>query len=316
MAAARVPRARAGSPSTTTCSPRRRCAAPSGRPRKRADGVVAASAGHRRRARDLPATILHPGVDLDRVHPDAAPRRPAARRCRSARSCRGSARISRSRSRARMPDVHFTFAGAPLPGDADCRDARAPPRPNVTFAGRRSTCARALADAHVLLHCADASPTAWRWSRRSRPAGRWSRPPPAARWRSSTARASTRPATRTPRSRSIRDGPRGPRRAAALAAAPIDVARHASARAASAVARVSCAAVIVLHRSRGGARAAAADARRPPQLVVVDVGPDDGGAQLAARARRDTSSSAATTRASAPPTTSRSSTSPSRSRSC
>ena len=46
---------------------------------KRADVVVAASQAIADELR-LPATILHPGVDLDAFIPDAAPRRPAARR--------------------------------------------------------------------------------------------------------------------------------------------------------------------------------------------------------------------------------------------
>ena len=159
---------------------------------RRADVVVAASQAIADELR-LPATILHPGVDLEAFTPTPLPDGPP-------RALIAGALVPWKRPdlaveiARKMPDVHFTFGGEPLPGDP-MPELDAPD--NVTFAGRVDMHA-ALAEHHVLLHCADREP----WGLvliEALAAGR-PRPPRAARWRSSTA-ASTRPETRTPPSR-------------------------------------------------------------------------------------------------------------------
>ena len=116
---------------------------------KRADGIAAASHAV---ADGLDATILHPGVDLRAFSPSPMPEGPP-------RALWLGALVAWKRPdlaieiAARMPELHLTIAGAPLPGEALVLDSR----PNVTLAGHVDARA-ALADAHVLLHCADAEP--------------------------------------------------------------------------------------------------------------------------------------------------------------
>ena len=56
-----------------------------------------------------------------------------------------------------MPELHVTFAGAPLPGEDDSPLAAARPQRHVRRPGRRTSAPRSRS-AHVLLHCADAEP--------------------------------------------------------------------------------------------------------------------------------------------------------------
>ena len=98
---------------------------------KRADVVVAASQAIADEL-NLPATILRPGVDLDAFTPTPPP--PGLPKALIAGALvpwkRPDLAVEIAR---RMPDVHFTFAGEPLPGDPiPALDAPS----NVTFAGR------------------------------------------------------------------------------------------------------------------------------------------------------------------------------------
>ena len=126
--------------------------------RQRADGDRDRVPGDRRRARRRPATVLHPGVDLDAFTPTPLPDGPPARaRARRARAA-GSARTSRSRSPRRMPGpaLHVRRrAAARRPTMPDAR--RRPESVHVRRPRRRRARRRSPAH-HVLLHCADAEP--------------------------------------------------------------------------------------------------------------------------------------------------------------
>jgi glycosyltransferase involved in cell wall biosynthesis len=117
---------------------------------RRADAIVAAS---RAVAGDLDATILHPGVDLCAFsplpRPNGAPKALFLGALVAWKRPDLAVEIAR-----RMPELRLTIAGTPLPGE-EAPDLAAPA--NVTFAGHVDARA-ALADAHVLLHCADAEP--------------------------------------------------------------------------------------------------------------------------------------------------------------
>ena len=116
---------------------------------KRSDAIVAASHAV---ADGLDAAILHPGVDLRAFSPSPLPEGPS-------RALFLGALVSWKRPdlaieiASRMPELHLTLAGAPLPGEELALD----PPPNVTLAGHVDA-REALAHAHVLLHCADAEP--------------------------------------------------------------------------------------------------------------------------------------------------------------
>jgi len=105
------------------------------------------------------ATILHPGVDLQRFAPSALPPDPP-------RALVLGALVEWKRPdfalevAARMPDLQVTIAGATLPGDDGAleRRLRAQAGPNVTIAGPIDDVPAALADHHLLLHCADNEP--------------------------------------------------------------------------------------------------------------------------------------------------------------
>jgi glycosyltransferase involved in cell wall biosynthesis len=116
---------------------------------RRSDGIVAAS---RAVADGLDATILHPGVDLRAFSPSPLPEGPP--RALFLGALVGWKRPDLAIEIARrMPELHLTIAGAPLPGER----LELEPAANVTLAGQLDARA-ALADAHVLLHCADAEP--------------------------------------------------------------------------------------------------------------------------------------------------------------
>lgn len=119
---------------------------------KRADTVIAASQAIADEL-DLPATILHPGVDLDAFTPTPLPEGPPSALIAGALVPWKRPDLAVEIAR-RMPDVHFTFAGEPLPGDPM---PDLDPPPNVTFAGRVDLQA-ALQEHHLLLHCADREP--------------------------------------------------------------------------------------------------------------------------------------------------------------
>lgn len=119
---------------------------------KRANVVVAASQAI---ADDLnvPATILHPGVDLDTFTPTPLPDGPP--KAIVAGALVGWKRPDLAVEIARrMPELHVTFAGEPLPGDPM---PDLDPPANVTFAGHVDI-KQALHEHHLLLHCADREP--------------------------------------------------------------------------------------------------------------------------------------------------------------
>lgn len=119
---------------------------------KRAHVVVAASQAIADELK-LPATILHPGVDLTAFTPTPLPGGPP--KALVAGALVGWKRPDLAVEIARrMPELHVTFAGEPLPGDAA---PELDPPPNVTFAGRLGM-REALKEHHLLLHCADREP--------------------------------------------------------------------------------------------------------------------------------------------------------------
>jgi glycosyltransferase involved in cell wall biosynthesis len=96
--------------------------------------------------------VLHPGVDLDAFTatplPDGPPRALVLGALVGWKRPDLAIEIAR-----RMPELHVTFAGEPMPGFAP------PAAPaNVTFAGRVEDVNAALSQAHLLLHCADREP--------------------------------------------------------------------------------------------------------------------------------------------------------------
>jgi glycosyltransferase involved in cell wall biosynthesis len=96
--------------------------------------------------------VLHPGVDLDQYTPAPLPAGPP--RAIVLGALVGWKRPDLAIEIARrMPELHVTFAGEPMLGFK-------PPAatPNVTFAGRVEDVSAALAQAHLLLHCADREP--------------------------------------------------------------------------------------------------------------------------------------------------------------
>ena len=119
---------------------------------RRADGVAAASQAIADEL-GMPAAVLHFGVDLDAFTPTPLPEGPPQALVLGALVGWKRPDLAMEIAR-RMPDIHVTFAGAPLPGEEYTPDAP----PNVTFAGHVTDVRTALARAHVLLHCADAEP--------------------------------------------------------------------------------------------------------------------------------------------------------------
>lgn len=120
---------------------------------KRARTVVAASQAIADEL-NVKATILHPGVDLNVFTPTPIPPGPPKALVAGAlvEWKRPDLAVEIAR---RMPELHVTFAGEPLPGD-DRPDLGEVP-PNVTFAGQVDI-KQALAEHHLLLHCADREP--------------------------------------------------------------------------------------------------------------------------------------------------------------
>jgi glycosyltransferase involved in cell wall biosynthesis len=118
---------------------------------QRADAVVATS---RAVAASLApgAVILHPGVDLAAFTPTPLPDGPPRALYLGALVPWKRPDLAIEIAR-RMPELHLTLAGEPLPGEEIALDAPG----NVTLAGRVEA-VDALAQAHVLLHCADAEP--------------------------------------------------------------------------------------------------------------------------------------------------------------
>jgi glycosyltransferase involved in cell wall biosynthesis len=130
---------------------------------RRADGVAAASAAIAA-AVAVPATILRPGVDLDRFAPapapDGAPRALALAALVPWKRPDLALEVA-----ARVRGLQLELAGGPMPGDdgafvrtLESRAAAGDLAGRVTFLGPVADPRDALARAHCLLHCADAEP--------------------------------------------------------------------------------------------------------------------------------------------------------------
>jgi glycosyltransferase involved in cell wall biosynthesis len=119
---------------------------------RRADATAATSHAI---AAQLPGgvVVIHPGVDLDAFTPTPAPPGPPQALVIGALVAWKRPDIA-LRIADKLPDLHVTFAGEPLPGES----FDATPRENVTFAGRVPDIRDALAKTHVVLHCADQEP--------------------------------------------------------------------------------------------------------------------------------------------------------------
>ncbi len=125
---------------------------------RRADGVAAVSEAI---ARDLGldgATVLHPGVDLAAFAPLPLPDGPPHALVLGALVPWKRADLAVEIAE-RMPELRVTIAGSPLPGDDGryAEELRRRTTDRVILAGQVDARA-ALAQAHVLLHCADAEP--------------------------------------------------------------------------------------------------------------------------------------------------------------
>jgi glycosyltransferase involved in cell wall biosynthesis len=118
---------------------------------KRADVTVAASRAVAA-ALGVDATVLHPGVDLQAFAPLPPPDEPPRALFLGTLVPWKRPDLAIEIAR-RMPELRLTIAGEPLPGESIALDGAE----NVELAGRVDARA-ALADAHVLLHCADAEP--------------------------------------------------------------------------------------------------------------------------------------------------------------
>jgi glycosyltransferase involved in cell wall biosynthesis len=126
---------------------------------KDANGAAAASHAIARQLALEDVTVLHPGVDLKRFSPTSSPGG-------TRRALMLGAFVSWKRPElalaiaTRLPDVEFTVAGATLPGDDGAVEQRLrqDAGPNVTVRGPIDDVPAALAEHHVLLHCADEEP--------------------------------------------------------------------------------------------------------------------------------------------------------------
>jgi glycosyltransferase involved in cell wall biosynthesis len=131
---------------------------------RRADGVAVASAAIAAAVGASSATVLHPGVDLERFAavpaPGGAPRALALGALVPWKRPDLALEVA-----ARVPGLHLELAGAPIPGDSgafvrelEARAAASDLAGRVTFLGSVADPREALARAHCLLHCADAEP--------------------------------------------------------------------------------------------------------------------------------------------------------------
>jgi glycosyltransferase involved in cell wall biosynthesis len=127
---------------------------------RRADGAVAASHAI---ARDMGGAVLHPGVDLDAFAPRPLPDGPPHALVLGALVGWKRPGLALEVA-ARMPELRLTLAGGALAGDDGKLEAAlraraaAPDLAGRVTIGPVADVPAALADAHVLLHCADAEP--------------------------------------------------------------------------------------------------------------------------------------------------------------
>jgi glycosyltransferase involved in cell wall biosynthesis len=127
---------------------------------RRAGTVVATSAATARVA-GARATVIHPGVALERWSIPAPPPGTPRALCLGALVPGKRADLALEIA-ARVPGLSLDVAGDPLPGDPPAfaaslreRAARSDLDGRVRFLGAVEDPRRALAEAHVLLHCAD-----------------------------------------------------------------------------------------------------------------------------------------------------------------
>jgi glycosyltransferase involved in cell wall biosynthesis len=123
-----------------------------------ANGVAAASDAIAKQV-GRTVTVLHPGVDLTRFEPQPPPPGPPKILVLGALVEWKRPELALEVAR-RLPHAHVTIAGAALPGDDGAleRRLRREAGPNVTIAGPIDDVPQALAEHHVLLHCADEEP--------------------------------------------------------------------------------------------------------------------------------------------------------------
>jgi glycosyltransferase involved in cell wall biosynthesis len=119
---------------------------------RRADAVAAASHAIARELR-LDASVLHPGVNLDAFTPAPLPDGPPHALVLGALVPWKRPELALAIAE-RMPELRVTIAGEPLAGE----QITLPETDRVTLAGRIEDVNAALAQAHLLLHCADAEP--------------------------------------------------------------------------------------------------------------------------------------------------------------
>jgi glycosyltransferase involved in cell wall biosynthesis len=115
---------------------------------RRSDAIVAVSDAV---AGGLEAVILHPGVDLRAFTPSPLPEGPPKALYLGALVAWKRPDLAIEIAR-RMPELELTLAGEPIE-----RNVALPHADNVRLAGRVDA-REALAQAHVLLHCADEEP--------------------------------------------------------------------------------------------------------------------------------------------------------------
>ncbi len=116
-----------------------------------ATGVISASEAI---ATQFGGDVLHPGVDLQAFTPTPLPPGPPKALVLGALVEWKRPQLALEISE-HLPELQITIAGAPLPGETGPR-LQATDR--VTLAGPVDDVPKALAEHHVLLHCADAEP--------------------------------------------------------------------------------------------------------------------------------------------------------------
>src|SRR3954452_4284129 len=124
-----------------------------------ANGVAAASHAIAREIGGDDVAVLHPGVDLERFRPQPFPDGPPKVLVLGALVEWKRPELALDIAK-RLPEIQVTIAGATLPGDGGALAGRLNERagPNVTLAGPIQDVPQALAEHHVLLHCADSEP--------------------------------------------------------------------------------------------------------------------------------------------------------------
>jgi glycosyltransferase involved in cell wall biosynthesis len=116
-----------------------------------ATGVISASEAI---AKQFGGDVLHPGVDLQTFTPSPLPPGPPKALVLGALVEWKRPQLALEISE-HLPELRITIAGAPLPGETG---PQLRPTGRVTLKGPVEDVPKALAEHHVLLHCADAEP--------------------------------------------------------------------------------------------------------------------------------------------------------------